>query len=470
MTVKQLIRAFRNGATTPLEYMEAVLNTIREKEKMINAFTHIQQTDTLLKEAEMWTERYKKDIDLPPLAGVPIAIKDNIAVKDMPLTCASKILQEFISPYDATVIEKLRNAGAIIVGKTNMDEFAMGSSTEYSIFGPTHNPVDIDRVPGGSSGGSAAAVAAEMVPLALGSDTGGSVRQPASFTSTVGIKPSYGMVSRYGLVAFASSLDQIGVFAKNVEDAVLLARIIAGKDPYDATSQNLDVQSPLDGLMEINDVKIGIWKELEEHPADNEIMKVWEEAISKASKQFAMIPVSLPDLASGIASYYLIAPAEASANLARYDGVRYAWRVLDAKTYREMVKRTRTIGFGKEVKRRIMIGTFALSAGYQDAFYKKAVAMRYRIMKNFENAFNNVDVLLVPTSPKLPWKIGQEMSPSEVYKADLYTIPVNLAGLPAISIPAGYVNGLPVGIQVIGRYGEDEKVWAVADRLFRLWR
>jgi len=325
-------------------------------------------------------------------------------------------------------------------------------------------------VPGGSSGGSAASVAAGMVPVALGSDTGGSVRQPASFTDTVGIKPSYGMVSRYGLVAFASSLDQIGVLAKNVEDASLIIRVIAGKDKYDATSRELSVKNIFDAFETIDGVKIGVWKELDNHPAEDGVMKVWDDAIMKASKEFQMIPVSLPDIASGIASYYLIAPAEASANLARYDGVRYAWRVLDASTYKEMVKRTRTIGFGKEVKRRIMIGTFALSAGYQDAFYKKAVAMRYRIMQNFEEAFKQVDVILVPTSPKLPWKIGQKMSPSEVYKADLYTIPVNLAGLPAVSIPAGYVDNLPVGIQVIGKYGEDEKVWAVADKLMGLWR
>ncbi len=470
MTIKQLRQKFLSGDMTPLEYMERILEIIREKEREINAFTHLDKTDTLLKEAEIWTRRYKSGEDLPPLAGIPVAIKDNIAVKDMPLTCASKILQEFISPYDATAVKKLKEAGAIIIGKTNLDEFAMGSTTEYSIFGPTHNPVDLERVPGGSSGGSAAAVAADMVPVALGSDTGGSVRQPASFTDTVGIKPSYGMVSRYGLVAFASSLDQIGVLARNVKDAVLVARVIAGKDRYDATSRELTVKGVLESLDTVDGIKIGVWKELNEHPAEEGIMTVWDEAIMKASKEFPMIPVSLPDIASGIASYYLIAPAEASANLARYDGVRYAWRVLDASTYKEMVKKTRTIGFGKEVKRRIMIGTFALSAGYQDAFYKKAVAMKYKIMKNFEEAFKQVDVILVPTSPKLPWKIGEKMAPSEVYKADLYTIPVNLAGLPAISIPAGYVDNLPVGIQVIGRYGEDEKVWAVADKLLSLWR
>ncbi|NOZ92947.1 Asp-tRNA(Asn)/Glu-tRNA(Gln) amidotransferase subunit GatA [bacterium 3DAC] len=470
MTIKELRKRFISGELTPLEYMEELLETIRQKERKINAFTHLEKTDTLLKEAELWTEKYKSGEELPPLAGIPVAIKDNIAVKDMPLTCASKILQEFTSPYDATAVRKLKEAGAIIIGKTNLDEFAMGSTTEFSIFGPTHNPVDLERVPGGSSGGSAASVAAGMVPVALGSDTGGSVRQPASFTDTVGIKPSYGMVSRYGLVAFASSLDQIGVLAKNVEDASLIIRVIAGKDKYDATSRELSVKNIFDAFETIDGVKIGVWKELDNHPAEDGVMKVWDDAIMKASKEFQMIPVSLPDIASGIASYYLIAPAEASANLARYDGVRYAWRVLDASTYKEMVKRTRTIGFGKEVKRRIMIGTFALSAGYQDAFYKKAVAMRYRIMQNFEEAFKQVDVILVPTSPKLPWKIGQKMSPSEVYKADLYTIPVNLAGLPAVSIPAGYVDNLPVGIQVIGKYGEDEKVWAVADKLMGLWR
>ncbi len=470
MTIADLRKAFQSGEMTPLEYMEGILNKIREKEKEINAFTHLEKTDTLLKEAEMWTEKYINGEEMPPLAGIPIAIKDNIAVKDMPLTCASKILQEFISPYDATAVLKLKKAGAIIIGKTNLDEFAMGSATEYSIFGPTRNPVDTERVPGGSSGGSAAAVAAGMVPVALGSDTGGSVRQPASFTGTVGIKPSYGMVSRYGLVAFASSLDQIGVLARNIEDATLVMRVIAGKDDRDATSVALKVNEPYHAFEDISDVKIGVWKEIEEYEAEEGVMKVWDEAIQKVSSHYNIIPVSLPDLASGIAAYYLIAPAEASANLARYDGVRYAWRVLNSSTYKEMVKKTRTIGFGKEVKRRIMIGTFALSAGFQDAFYKKAVAMRYRIMENFERAFKEVDVILVPTSPKLPWKIGEKMTPSEVYKADLYTIPVNLAGLPAVSIPAGKVNGLPVGLQVIGKYGEDEKVWAVARRLMSIWR
>ncbi len=470
MTIAELRKAFRSGELTPLEYMESILYRIREKEKEINAFTHLEKTDTLLKEAEVWTEKYKKGEEVPPLAGIPIAIKDNIAVKDMPLTCASKILQEFVSPYDATAVLKLKKAGAIILGKTNLDEFAMGSATEYSIFGPTRNPVDIERVPGGSSGGSAAAVAADMVPVALGSDTGGSVRQPASFTGIVGIKPSYGMVSRYGLVAFASSLDQIGVLAKTMEDAVLVMRVIAGKDAHDATSVSLKVHEPYSEFEDISGVKIGVWKEIENYEAEEGVMKVWDDALQKVSSNYNIIPVSLPDLASGIAAYYLIAPAEASANLARYDGVRYAWRVLNSATYKEMVKRTRTIGFGKEVKRRIMIGTFALSAGFQDAFYKKAVAMRYRIMENFENAFKKVDVIIVPTSPKLPWKIGEKMTPSEVYKADLYTIPVNLAGLPAVSIPAGEINGLPVGLQVIGKYGEDEKIWAVARRLMSIWR
>lgn len=470
MTIMELRKKFRRGIITPVDYMEEVLDVIRNKEKEINAFTYIQNTDALLKEAELWTERYRKGEDLPPLAGIPVAIKDNIAVRDMILTCASKILQEFTSPYDAAAVERLKDAGAIIVGKTNLDEFAMGSATEYSIFGPTRNPLDTDRVPGGSSGGSAAAVALGMVPVALGSDTGGSVRQPASFTGTVGIKPSYGMVSRYGLVAFASSLDQIGVIAGSVDDAVLITRIIAGKDVKDATSREFYLRDPMEGYESINSVKIGVWKEIEDYPAEDAVMHVWENTLSKISRKFSLVPVSLPDIAAGIASYYLIAPAEASANLARYDGVRYAWRVLDASTYKDMVRRTRTVGFGKEVKRRIMIGTFALSAGYQDAFYKKAVAMRYKIMKNFEEAFKKVDVIVIPTSPKLPWKIGKKMKPSDVYKADLYTIPVNLAGLPAISIPVGYWKHLPVGIQLIGRYGEDEKLWSVAHELMRFWR
>ena len=413
----------------------------------------------------MWDKRYRSGENVPPLAGIPVAVKDNIAVSGMPLTCASKILEDFISPYDATAVKKLKDAGAIIVGKTNMDEFAMGSATQFSAFGGTRNPLDLSRVPGGSSGGSAAAVAAGEVPVALGSDTGGSVRQPAAFTGTVGLKPSYGGVSRFGLVAFASSLDQIGVIAGNVEDVAVVARVIYGKDPMDATSAGVEMRHPLDPIDALDSIKIGVWKELEKYPPEDPIMQVYEDFLRDIRERFQLVNVSLPSLGLGVAAYYLIAPAEASSNLARYDGVRYSWRDYSVPSYKEMVKKVRTEGFGEEVKRRIMLGTFALSAGYQDALYKKAVAVRGLISQEFDRAFNDVDVILMPTSPVLPWKVEAKMKPSEVYKADLYTIPVNLAGLPAISIPIGKINGLPVGLQIIAPWGKDEYLLSVA-RLF----
>ncbi len=468
--IRGVIDSFREGRRSVRDYVEEFLDTIHRVERDINAFIYIRDTEDILREAEEWDKRYRSGENVPPLAGIPVAVKDNIAVSGMPLTCASKILEDFISPYDATAVKKLRDAGAIIIGKTNMDEFAMGSATQFSAFGGTRNPLDLSRVPGGSSGGSAAAVAAGEVPVALGSDTGGSVRQPAAFTGTVGLKPSYGGVSRFGLVAFASSLDQIGVIAGNVEDVAVVARVIYGKDPMDATSADVEMRHPLDPIDVLDSVRIGVWRELENHPPEEPIMKVYEDFLRELGERFHLVDVSLPSLGLGVAAYYLIAPAEASSNLARYDGVRYSWRDYSVPSYKEMVKKVRTEGFGEEVKRRIMLGTFALSAGYQDALYKKAVAVRGLISREFDRAFNDVDVILMPTSPVLPWKIEAKMRPSEVYKADLYTIPVNLAGLPAISVPIGEVNGLPVGLQIIAPWGKDEYLLSVAMLLEKLWR
>jgi len=467
--IRDVVAAFRSGKKSVVDYVESFLETIHRVEKDINAFIYIRDTEAILREAEEWEKRYKSQNDVPPLAGIPVAIKDNISVADMPLTCASKILEDFITPYDATAVKRLKDAGAIIIGKTNMDEFAMGSATQFSAFGGTKNPIDLERVPGGSSGGSAAAVAAGEVPVALGSDTGGSVRQPAAFTGTVGLKPSYGAVSRFGLVAFASSLDQIGVIASDVDDVAIVSRVIYGKDSMDATSADIRMMPPLAPVKVSKSVKIGLWKELSKYPPGDSIMEVYDEFIRQIVGKFQVVDVSLPSLGLGVAAYYLIAPAEASSNLARYDGVRYSWRDYSVSSYREMVKKVRTEGFGEEVKRRIMLGTFALSAGYQDALYKKAVAVRGLIAGEFERAFSEVDVILMPTSPVLPWRIDAKMKPSEVYKADLYTIPVNLAGLPAISLPIGEVDGLPVGLQVIAPWGKDEYLLSVA-RLFETFR
>ncbi|MCL6616847.1 MAG: Asp-tRNA(Asn)/Glu-tRNA(Gln) amidotransferase subunit GatA, partial [Anoxybacillus ayderensis] len=399
------------------------------------------------------------------LFGMPIGIKDNIVTKGLRTTCASKILYNFDPIYDATVMERLHEADAITIGKLNMDEFAMGSSTENSGFQLTRNPWDLERVPGGSSGGSAAAVAAGEVPFALGSDTGGSIRQPAAFCGVVGLKPTYGRVSRYGLVAFASSLDQIGPITRNVEDNAYLLQVISGVDPMDSTSANVDVPDYVSALTgDIQGLKIAVPKEYLGEGVSEEVrqsvlnaLKVleglgatWEEA-------------SLPHSKYALATYYLLASSEASANLARFDGVRYGYRTDNAKNLIDMYKQTRSEGFGNEVKRRIMLGTFALSSGYYDAYYKKAQKVRTLIKQDFENVFEKYDVIIGPTTPTPAFKIGEKTSdPLTMYANDILTIPVNLAGVPGISVPCGFVNGLPVGLQIIGKHFDESTIYRVA--------
>ncbi|MBO8131571.1 MAG: Asp-tRNA(Asn)/Glu-tRNA(Gln) amidotransferase subunit GatA [Candidatus Marinimicrobia bacterium] len=398
------------------------------------------------------------------LAGKIIGIKDNICVKGYPTTCASRILENFIPPYNATVVEKIIAEDGLIIGKTNLDEFAMGSSTEHSYFGPTRNPVNEKMVPGGSSGGSAAAVAGRLVDMALGSDTGGSIRQPASFCGVVGIKPTYGRVSRYGLVAFASSLDQIGVFAKNIYDTALLLQIISGYDVMDSTSVDVPVDNYIENLeRDINGIKIGVPKEYFEEGLDKEIEDRIKYYINELEKRGAeIVNISLPHTKYTIATYYIIATAEASSNLARYDGVKYGLSVRKGNLI-SMYNDTRHDGFGNEVKRRIMLGTYVLSAGYYEAYYNKAQRVRKLIKDDFVEAFKNVDIILTPTSPTTAFEIGSKVEdPLSMYLSDIYTTSASLAGLPAMNIPAGKSkDGLPIGIQLIADYFKEETIFQV---------
>ncbi|MFN0151013.1 MAG: Asp-tRNA(Asn)/Glu-tRNA(Gln) amidotransferase subunit GatA [bacterium] len=408
-----------------------------------------------------------------PLAGVPILVKDNICTRAFPTTCGSKILEGYRPAYDATVVERLAAAGLIIVGKTNLDEFAMGSSTENSGYGPTKNPWDLARVPGGSSGGSAAAVAAGLVPLALGSDTGGSVRQPASFCGVVGLKPSYGRVSRYGLVAFASSLDQIGPFARSVEDVALLLEIVAGRDARDATSGDRPVGRYADALAgdtganALRGIRIGIPKEYFVPGLDDEVARAVERALDIAREAGATVSeISLPHIVHGVATYYLVATAEASSNLARFDGVRYGHRARGERGLREMYRATRREGFGSEVKRRIILGTFALSSGYYDAYYAKAQAVRGLMRRDFAQAFDSVDLILGPTAPTPAFRFGEKDDPLAMYLSDIYTLPANLAELPGISIPAALSSdGVPIGIQILANAFDEERLLAATNAL-----
>ncbi|MFM8544030.1 MAG: Asp-tRNA(Asn)/Glu-tRNA(Gln) amidotransferase subunit GatA [Vulcanococcus sp.] len=427
---------------------------------------------------EVTPERARADADridalraagepLPPLAGVPLAIKDNLCTKGIRTTCSSRMLEHFVPPYESTVTERLWGAGAVLLGKTNLDEFAMGSSTETSAFGPSRNPWNPDKVPGGSSGGSAAAVAAGECVASLGSDTGGSIRQPAAFCGVVGLKPTYGRVSRYGLVAFASSLDQVGPFTTNVADAAELLQVIAGEDPRDSTCLKAPVpdyraalQQPVQGL------KVGLVREcFEAEGLDPQVKaSVMAAAEQLQSLGCELVDVSCPRFNDGIATYYVIAPSEASANLARYDGVKYGYRAADAASLAEMTARSRAEGFGDEVKRRILIGTYALSAGYVDAYYRKAQQVRTLIRRDFDRAFDTVDVLLTPTSPTTAFGFGAHSEdPLAMYLADLLTIPANMAGLPAISLPCGFDGaGLPIGLQLITGVLQEERLLQVA--------
>ncbi len=424
-----------------------------ETQKYLNAFIQVY-ADEARERARELDERRAKGESLGALAGLVIAVKDNIVIKDHLTTCASHILDHFVAPYHATVVEKILQADGVIIGKTNLDEFAMGSSTENSYFGAVRNPVDPERVPGGSSGGSAVAVAAGMADLALGSDTGGSIRQPAAFCGVVGLKPTYGRVSRYGLVAYASSLDQIGPFGHTVEDVALLTRVIAGPDPRDSTTVPVEVPDYLKALNQSPlDLTIGIPREYYQEGLDPNIREAIQSVVDRLREAgFTIRELHLPLTDYAIAAYYIVATAEASSNLARYDGVRYGYRAPQAEDLQEMYFRTRSEGFGTEVKRRIMLGTYVLSAGYYEAYYKKAQQVRRMIKDEFDAAFREVDVLITPTTPTPAFRLGEKLDdPLQMYLSDIYTVTVNLAGICALNLPIGETpEGLPIGMQLMG--------------------
>jgi aspartyl-tRNA(Asn)/glutamyl-tRNA(Gln) amidotransferase subunit A len=459
LTAHELREKTKKREVSSEEIVRSVYNRITQVEDKLHSFVTLTEEEALL-QARSVDEKVRKGELRGKLAGIPIAIKDNICIRNVRTTCSSHILENFISPYEATVIKKLRDAGAVFIGKTNMDEFAMGSSTENSYFGITRNPWNLDYIPGGSSGGSAVAVASDETILAIGSDTGGSIRQPAACCGIVGLKPTYGRVSRYGLVAFASSLDQIGPFGKDVGDAAILMNVLSGHDENDSTSVNLDVPDFTKSLVEnVKGIRIGVPKEYFVKGMDVEVERAVKEAIelleSLGAKTFE---ISLPHTEYGVAVYYLIAPSEASANLARYDGVRYGYRSPETEDLLEEYEKTRGEGFGAEVKRRIMLGTYALSRGYYDAYYLKAQKVRTLIKKDFDEAFKKVDAIVTPTAPTPAFKIGEKADdPLQMYLSDIFTISANLAGIPGISLPCGFSKkGLPIGLQLLAKpFGEE---------------
>ncbi len=458
LTINQLIEKLRGGELTSRQIMEACLNRIDSVDGKLNAFISYDVEDALA-QADI-ADKARSEGQEGPLLGVPVAIKDVIAVRNHPLNCASKILGNYQSPYDATVIKKLREAGAIIFGRVNMDEFAMGSSTENSAFGPSRNPWDIDYTPGGSSGGSAVAVSADECIASLGSDTGGSIRQPAALCGCVGLKPSYGRVSRYGLVAFASSLDQIGSFTKDIKDAAIMLQVIAGSDDKDSTSVPEPVPDYTAALSgELKGMRIGLPREYQVDGLDTEVKAATESAVTKLEELGAEVKeISLPHTEYAIATYYIIATAEASANLARFEGVRYGARI-NGEDPEEMNCKTRGAGFGDEVKRRIILGTYVLSSGYYDAYYLRAQKVRTLIRQDFLEAFEHVDLIATPTTPTPAFKIGEKAKdPLEMYLSDIFTISCNLAGLCGVSLPCGFSEkGLPIGLQLLGRpFGESD--------------
>ncbi|MGQ9523758.1 MAG: Asp-tRNA(Asn)/Glu-tRNA(Gln) amidotransferase subunit GatA [Armatimonadota bacterium] len=461
LTACELVDLLSRREVSCTEVAEAVFSRIEAVDPHVKAFVTVT--------AEMGLKR-AKELDESgesrnSLWGIPVAIKDNMCTRGVRTTCSSRILYNWVPPYDATVVEKLSAAGAVSVGKTNLDEFAMGSSTENSGFFPTRNPWDLNRVPGGSSGGSAAAVAACEAPIALGSDTGGSIRQPASFCGVVGLKPTYGRVSRYGLVAFASSLDQIGPIARTVADCALALQVIAGHDPRDSTSVPLPVPDYRSALVpEVKGLRIGKPIEYFGEGIDPKVRECVERAVDVLISLGAeCVEVSLPHTQYALPAYYIIAPSECSSNLARYDGVKYGFRTADDVDMIKMMERTRDQGFGPEVKRRVMLGTYALSAGYYDAYYLKAQKVRTLIKRDFDRAWEKVDVLVTPTSPTVAFELGARTAdPLQMYAADICTIPVNLAGLPGISLPCGFVDGLPVGLQIIGKAFDEETILRAA--------
>ena len=459
LTAHELHDKLKAREITAVELTESVYERIEAVEPHVKGYLTLTK-DIALEQANAADAGFQNGDNMSPLAGIPIAIKDVICTKGVRTTCASKILSNFVPPYDATVMTKLNQQGIVMIGKTNMDEFAMGSSTENSAYQITHNPWDLETIPGGSSGGSAAVVSADTAICSLGSDTGGSIRQPAALCGVVGMKPTYGRISRYGLIAFASSLDQIGPFTKDVTDCALVLNALCGNDEMDSTSVDVPVPDFTQGL--INDVqglKIGVPKEYFTEGLDTEVADKVHAAIAELEKLGASVEeISLPHTEYAIATYYIIAPAEASANLARYDGVRYGYRTEEPADLIDMYKKTRSEGFGQEVKRRIMLGTFALSAGYQDAYYRKAQKARTLIKSDFDAAFEKVDVIATPTSPTPAFKIGERTAdPLQMYLCDVMTTPASHAGLPGISVPCGFVeSGLPVGLQLLAAPFDEE--------------
>jgi len=462
LTVCELSRLLSRGVLSSREATQACLDAIRQRDPVVRAFLHVDAAGALAQADAADAARRRGDgAETHPLLGIPVAIKDVIAVRNQPLTCGSRILAQYIAPYDATVTGALRRAGAVFLGRLNLDEFAMGSSTENSAFGPTRNPWDVTRIPGGSSGGSAAAVAADECNAALGSDTGGSVRLPAAFCGVVGLKPTYGRVSRYGLVAYASSLDQIGLLTKTVRDAALLLETVAGHDPLDSTSVPLPVPPYAASLdRSVAGWRVGLPREyFVDGGLDAEVRHSIERAIAQLeSLGVEPVDVSLPHTRYALATYYLIAPAEASANLARFDGVRYGLRIEGADPI-EMYARTRGAGFGSEVKRRVILGTYALSSGYYDAYYLRAQKVRTLIRQDFLDAFKQVDAILTPTAPTPPFKLGERLAdPLQMYLSDVFTISCNLAGICGLSLPCGFTTSpkLPIGMQLLGPpFGEE---------------
>lgn len=466
MTAYEIKKGIEEKKFTSEQIVTELFKRIKEVDKDVDGYLTLCEEEAL-KTARIIDEKIEKGEKVGKLAGVPIAIKDNICTDGIKTTCASKILEDFIPPYDATVVKRLKEEDAIIIGKTNMDEFAMGSSNENSAFKATKNPWDLKRVPGGSSGGSAAVVAAGMAPISLGSDTGGSIRQPAAFCGIVGFKPTYGLVSRYGLVAFASSLDQIGPFGKTVTDCALALEVIAGHDNMDSTSSDvkydIDYLDALDGSVE--GLKIAVPREFFGKGLNVEIESAIKSVIERFKEMGAVVEeISLPITEEGLSAYYVISSAEASSNLSRYDGIRYGYRSKNYETVDELMEMTRTEGFGEEVKRRIMLGTYALSSGYYDAYYNRAQKLRKKIQEEYKAVFENYDLILSPTSPVLPFLSGEKSSnPLEMYLSDIYTVNINLAGVPAISVPCTFSSeGLPIGVQIIGPHFGEKKILKAA--------
>ena len=465
LTIHEAHRLLTRREISSLELTKSVLKRIGKVEDKVRACVTIAEEEAL-KEAANVDNYIKTADDFPPLTGIPTLIKDVICTKGLRTTCSSKMLEDFVPPYDAAVMEKLKVQKVVIVGKTNMDEFAMGSSNEHSAFFPTHNPWDLSRVPGGSSGGSTVAVSTDECIYALGSDTGGSIRQPAGFCSVVGLKPTYGRVSRFGLIAFASSLDQIGPITKDVTDSALVMNVIAGYDSRDSTSVPRPAPDYTQQLIpDIRGLRIGIPREYFVEGMQDEVRVAIQSAISKLEELGAQVDweVSLPHTKYALAAYYILAPSEASANLARYDGVKYGFSEANASNVIEATEKTRQLGFGPEVKRRIMLGTYALSAGYYDAYYLKAQKVRTLIKQEFDQAFARYDALVTPTSPTVPFKLGERLDdPMQMYLSDVCTLPINIAGIPSISIPAGFAGNLPIGMQIMGKPFSEQTLLRIA--------